>query len=349
MICCVRFLLGLLVVGSVHAKMSTSKKALPAAVATEHVTAKHHDAHHATTQHSDTLHRDDQHPDYLEVSDAEHLADLLLPAIAPKHPANLVTLDRIEAVIFGRESTEIITRSDMNRLGFDGKPKTKDELIVERLIFQDAIRYRILADEKSVDDFVHRVAKSHGGTVQDIYHMFQELGYSPAEGRTAFARMYAVQQVIDHKVRSHIFIPDKDVTAYYNAYPLKKSASYIFERAVVPVPEGRDDEIYNKIITYRLTGRGLVVGWHVLPEVEEHDLAQSMKAMINLKQDEISEPRRTDAGFELFRLRSIKPEGLVSLEDRYREITEILRQPKFEEQLELYKKELLEHASVLIL
>src|SRR5579859_2337316 len=64
----------------------------------------------------------------------------------------IYTLDRIEAVIFGAETTEIVTLSDINRAGFDGRAKNKEDVILERLMFQDALKHRIMIDEKTIDE-----------------------------------------------------------------------------------------------------------------------------------------------------------------------------------------------------
>lgn len=264
-----------------------------------------------------------------------------------KLPANAYALDRIEAVIFGSEVTDLVTLSDIQRVGFDGKFHTKDDVITERLMFQDALKYRITMDEKAVDEYMLKVAKNMGGTIDDIKDMFLQSGYTYEEGRRQFAIMYANSQLIDHKIRSRLVVPERLVVEYYEAHPVITQASYMLERAFVPATPQALDEVRKKIDTFVKTGKGLVVTWYALPEISQEDLADDKKFIMQLKGGEVSTPLEVKGGFELFRLKSKKSAHVVPIEERYRDIVELLRRPKFEEMLTDYKKELLGAASIL--
>jgi len=61
---------------------------------------------------------------------------------------------------------------------------------------------------------------------------------------------------------------------------------------------------------------------------------------------DISLPIEISDGFELFRLKEKTEERVLTLDERYREIADILRQPKYEELLQAYKDSLFDAASI---
>jgi hypothetical protein len=65
-----------------------------------------------------------------------------------------------------------------------------------------------------------------------------------------------------------------------------------------------------------------------------------------MKVGEIAGPEETAEGFVLLSLVAQQPERLRSLDERHREIEEILRRPRFESLMTEYKKHLAETASV---
>lgn len=261
---------------------------------------------------------------------------------------NLVLIDRIEAVVFGPEATDLITHADIQRPGIDGSQKTKEELIIDRLIFQDALKHRIMVDDKTIDDYLARIARAHNVSTHEIEELFRHSGYTVEEARRELGMLYANNEMISYQVKSQLIIPEKDVVAYWNENPLTKPATITIERAFVPATPTNTEHVRKKIETYIKTKKGLVIGWHQLPEIAEPDLAESKKFLLSLAPGEITPPQEIDGGFELFRLKSKKPEHIISLEERYREIADILRKPKAEELLEKYKKSLLASASLLI-
>jgi len=264
-------------------------------------------------------------------------------------PAGAYPIDRIEAVVFGTEATDIVTLSDVMRIGFDGKFHTKEDVIAERLIFQDALHYRITMNEEAVDEYMAKVAKSMGGTLDDIRIMFAQAGYTYEEGRRQFAIMYANNQLIDHKIRSRLIVPEHVVLEYYEANPIVKPASYMLERAFIPATPATHDQVKQDIEQFVKTGKGMIVTWYQLPEISQDDLAQDKQYLTKLKEGEIGAPQEINGGFEIFHLRSKVAAHPVPLEQRYRDIVEMLRRPKFDELLEEYKKELLSSASILYL
>ena len=271
------------------------------------------------------------------------------PASKQKEPEKkLVPIDKIVAVIYGPEATEIVTHSDVRR-SLDGRVQSLDEVILQRLMVQDALKMRIMTDESAVDDYILKVAKSYGGTLDDINQMFEAAGFTAIEGRRKFAELYAIQQLREYKILSRVYVPEKEVVAYYESNPIVKPASYVIERAVVTATEPRMEETRKKLDIYINTGKGMLVGWHQLPEIKESDLADDKKFITALEVGQIAQPIEFNGGFELYRMKAKTVSRVEPLEDRYREIVEILRRPKAEQLFEEYKRDLWANASILYL
>jgi hypothetical protein len=258
---------------------------------------------------------------------------------------NLYVIDRVEAVVYGPEVSEAVMRSDMEHT-LDGRPRTLEEVIFDRLMVQDALKMRMPAEDKDIDNYIEKFAKSMGGTPDDIYKLFEEAGFSLEEGRRRFGEMRLMRQVQDYKVMSKVFVSEKEVKAYYEEHPELKPALYIIEHAFIPAPADKVEQVRQYIDEYKKTGKKLKVHWRELPEVMEADLAEDKRFLTQLELGQITEPIAREGGFELYRLKSKKAEVVVPLQDRYREIAETLRKPKFEQNIMAYRKDLFDNASI---
>lgn len=258
-------------------------------------------------------------------------------------------IDRVEAVIYGTEATEIVTKSDFERVALDGTKKSRDDIILERLMFQDALRYHIMIDEKTIDEYVEKMQKQYNATLDDIKATFRRSGYTYEEGRRQLGIMQATNQILDYKIRSKLMIPEAQVVDYYEKHPQYRPAVYRFERAFIPDSEGDKKTIERKFETFQKTGRGIILSWRALPEIAETDLDVSLQFLTKLKVNEFSSFRRVQGGHDIFCLKEKQAEELVPLEERYRYIVDQLRQPKFESLLANYKKNLLEDPPIVYL
>jgi hypothetical protein len=254
-----------------------------------------------------------------------------------------IPIDRVEAVIFGREATHVVTFSDVNRLGFDGKQRTKEDVITEILMFEDALVHHVPMDEKTIDDGINKIAKSMNGTMDDVKLMFEQGGYTYEDGRRQFGIMQAANQMMEMKIRMALIIPEKEVQTYYDEHPEVIPAVYTIEKTSIPTARCTKEQAEK----FSKTGKGLDLKWFRLPEIEESALAENKKFITRLKVDEISKPQQTDDSYEFFRIYAKRDATLIPLEKRYREIVETLRRPKFEKLLKEYKDSLLKSASVL--
>jgi len=169
------------------------------------------------------------------------LAVLVSLFILPVH-AEYFLIDQIERVIYGpgfpeatglRDTTAIITKSDLERVGLDGQPRTMEKLIFESLVYLDAKKYR-MEDEKLVDRYIEAVKAQNNLSLDDIKKMFHDSGYTYEEGREQLAKYNTINQLLDFKVRSKVIVAEREAREYYEAHPLYEPAAYQLERIFVP-------------------------------------------------------------------------------------------------------------------
>ncbi len=258
----------------------------------------------------------------------------------------LYPVDDIVVVIYAQEGTEIITQSDLNRPTLEGAPRTLDETIFERLLFLDAKKYKMTADEEAIDKHLATVQRQNNMTLDELKAVFKASGYTYEEGREQFGIMYAVNSVVDFKIRSRLIVPEKDVLAYYEANPVMLEPSYQVQRAVIPYAKAASKQELRKELA---SFKGIGLEWQDSFWVDQSDLAESKRFIIDMVVGAIGEPQEIDSGYEVVKLVDKKGERLAPLEDRYREIVDILRKPKYDEVMAEYKKTLFDSASIVYL
>lgn len=268
----------------------------------------------------------------------------------PVGKAPKVHLDGIKSVVFGKESTTIITDSDLKRPGLDGSLRTLDELELEALMYQDATVKKMLPDEDAIDRHLNTVRKENNDmSLDQLKQVFKSAGYTYTEGREQFKIMTAVNSILDFMIRSRLLVPEKDVRAYYEANPIYEDETYRIERAFVPLSAAMpSQELYNQLVAYARNGTqpSCLIEWSPSFWVNINDLAQDKKFITQLGVDQISQPVEISGGFELFRLKEKREHRLQPLEERYTEIANTLRKPRYEKLFEEYKTSLFGSSSI---
>jgi len=266
----------------------------------------------------------------------------------PLFAENLFLIDKIETIIYGPQETSIITKSDLERIGFDGQPRTKDKLIFENLVFQDAKKYNIL-DEKLVDRYIEAVQREHNISLEQLKEMFRSHGYTYEEGREQLAMFNTINQLLDFKIRSKVIIPESEAREYYNANPVYQEEAYSLQRIFVPIaPEQKEQEVKNKINTQIKIGQKITGAEYTDPFwVEKPDLAEDKSFIKNMSAGQISSPKKHEGGFELFKLVERRERQLIPFEKRYVEILNKLRKPLYEKLFSDYKENLFKESVII--
>lgn len=262
--------------------------------------------------------------------------------------SNLILLDQIEAVIYGQEDVEIITKSDIDRPSLGGGFRTKDELVFEKEVLLDAKKHHIPQDDEAIDAYLVQIQREHNLTQEELEDIFTNSGYTLEEGREQLQMLQTVNTMLDIKIRSNLIIPRKEVEEYYKSHPTIIEATYTLQRAFVPQSQKMSAEKQQAVLEkYAATGKvASSIVWSDPFTINHADIAASKQFIYDMEPGSISSPQEIAGGFEMFKLVEKTPEMVKSLDDSYREIVDILRRPKYEELMEKYKDALMKNASV---
>lgn len=262
---------------------------------------------------------------------------------ADTHHTQVFVIDKIEAVVFGDDDTKVITQSDIERPGIDGSLRSRDDLVLEQLMYDDAKRYKIVPDQEKIDKHLQTVQREHNLTHEQMEQIFDAAGYSFEEGKNQFARMTTVNSVVDFKVKSRsMTVSEASIKKYYDEHPQWKQAAYELQRGVVLADPDTSPEQLKQLIK-----RGVKrIEWSASFWIEESNVAEEKNFIKTMKINDIRGPFKTEAGFEFFKLINKRDKELVSLEERSDEIMYELRKKQFQDALEKYVQELKDASAV---
>lgn len=278
-------------------------------------------------------------------------------------------------VIYGPERKWEVSLLELQRPGLDGKPGMQEDIIVQELTFQDALKHQ-LPLEDLVDKYLSSIRRQNNLSLEEVDNLFLSAGRTPQEGRNELLKINASNIVLQEKVLGRLFIPRREVEAYDNQNPLYKEAKYYISTLAIGYehipykvmkhyfPEVTTEKAWKLMCGNRTKWNEWVKNEAAMEALRSSVLndkssawqvpvkrkkSEAIDCIVALNAGEISQFQVTDKGIECYRIDKIQPERRVALEARYREIVDILRKPKFEEMLTAYKKELLDNAAVVVL
>ena len=260
----------------------------------------------------------------------------------------LFDIDKVVAIVDGPERKRYICKSELLRVGIDGKKPSLQELIIEELTFQDAVKHKIPVEDFA-DRYIATIKKSHAVNDREVDRIFEAAGLTSDEGRAKLQLMGAHNTMIDMKVKSRIFVPQQEVEEYYKNHPEYKEGKYQLEVAFMPFfshDRQKQEEQYQFLVEQTKQGQ-LDVVWGSPFWLKENDIADDKKFITAMNIGDISLPQYNSTGFEFCRLVGKKDAKLIPLEKRFRVILDTLREPKFKEIYDNYINDLLAHASII--
>lgn len=259
-------------------------------------------------------------------------------------------VDGIKAIIYGESETIIITDSEIARPGLDGQMKTLDDLILESLIYLDAKRMGAMPDQEAMQRHWEAIKKQHNLSEDDMRNVAAQSGYTLPEAKLQLGRMSAINQMLELKVKSGLFVTKQEVERYYQAHPEVEQAEYEIVRTVVPFSAMQAKEALQQHLSAlaKVSQEDELMRWSSPFVLMHNDIAKDKRFIYSMKPGEISQPFELANGFEMFKLVSKKPERIVPLSERYDQIEYLLKAPKYKELMDRYKKDLYDKAAIVI-
>ncbi len=259
-------------------------------------------------------------------------------------------IDTTKAAVYGYEVEDIavITLSDITRPGIDGVVHTLDERIFEKLLWFDGKKHRILPTEDDINRHLDAVKRANDMSDKQLIATFNAGGFTYEEGKEQFGIMYTVNTMIDFKVRGGLFVSRSDVQEYYNQHPEYSEAELLLKQGFVPFDYSMTQQQQFDGIVHAIDNKSIIKGMQWSPPftVLQTSISEDTRFLLELDVNEISTPLIVRNGFELFQLLGKTERRLKTLDERYGEISELLRRPKYQEILTNYKMQLYDNAAI---
>lgn len=262
---------------------------------------------------------------------------------------DLIFLDGIRVVFRGSEGADLILTSEEDRLELDGSKIPLQKKVENLALSQEAKKYRLWPSPEEVDKQRRMLCESNKKTPKEFDDLLLTIGYTPAEGMHAFAQINAINSLVGFKITSNLIVPESEVIKYYNDNPEMEHEAYYLEYTRVPFAQAQSKEkqLQQLSAVAQKNDPKNILKWSDPFWVRKNELAEDKEFIAQMQRGEISTPVEADDGFELFRLRDRKEEHAKSLDDRYAEIVNMLRKPKYSELMESFQKDLLSGASII--
>ena len=247
--------------------------------------------------------------------------------------------------------------------------KLLNQMIEDRLVFQEAKTRGITADDTEIDEQVDKV-KNHYPSEGAMEKEMANQGYSMAELRENIRRQILIRKLHDMEVRARVVVSPREIEEYYKSHSIEfteeakikllsitvKKAKEAEEKGWVDEPakkkiEGLEGRIRKGEAFENLArefsedahaGEGGQVGWvrkgELLPSIEE--------SLYELKRGTISPVLETPGGYHLFKIEEKNPGRLVPLEEVRDKIRTVLFRDKAEKRFKEWMQELKTHAYI---
>lgn len=269
-------------------------------------------------------------------------------------------VDSIKAVIYSEGDSEIITASEVSRPSVAGQMRTLDDIIFEYLVFLDAKRHKIMTDDASVDRYLAAIQKEHNLKPEQLKQIFSQAGYSFEEGKAQLKMIQATNAMLDFKIRSNLIVPRRQIRDYFDSHPELEEAAYQLQTGFIAHQPGQNKnqereavEAFAKAVSgSTVTGdahdatAGFDVKWSNDFWVNKSDIAADQRFIYTMQPGQVVLAQETPDGYIMYRLKAHKEERLRSFDDRYVEIADILRKPRYEELLKEYREYLYKNAAI---
>ncbi|MCL5875308.1 MAG: hypothetical protein M1114_02445 [Candidatus Dependentiae bacterium] len=269
------------------------------------------------------------------------LVVLLTLATGSLVAADVIVIDRIEAVVLGPESSDVITLSDTKRPGIDGRIRTLDARIDERKMYQNAVSSKLVSSDE-VEKALNLLMKDNNLSIEARDQVFREAGYDPEEGRKEFEVMTGVNNLMGMKVSGKVIVPHKEIVEQYNKNPEMLEESYYLQRAEFPIAQAASaSDLRQQLKDHKIKPRWSQSYW-----IDRSEMDEKKAYIFDMPKGQLYIDKNKDS-YELIRLVDKKERRPKPLDDKtYAEIRGQLQQDKWTKQLELLRAELDEESAV---
>lgn len=310
---------------------------------------------------------------------------LTVGALAPSRVARAEILDRVVAVLdeeaiflsevetrarpFMAEVPRDVPEAERGRLFQRVLRETLDRMIDDSLIRHAATRLHLTVTDEDVDQFVERIARERGATVEQLYGALEREGITRAEYRTHMETEVRRLKVLQLRVRGRINITDSDLQEAYRRFVRESAnasavrAAHIFltvpadatpervaaiaARAAEATRRARAGEDFALLVTQFSEDEATQASGGDLGEIQPGVLPAELDApLAQLSDGEISDPVRGPNGFHVLRVVSRRAVTAPPFDEVRDRLYAVLLNREMQRQQDLYIRELRRNAAL---
>lgn len=245
------------------------------------------------------------------------------------------------------EEVIVISWLDINRKTLDGRAKTAQEEIFNRLMYFEAYSvYKINIPEDAVKKDFDAIKAENGLTHEQLERLFKEQLYSFEDGVEQRKMMYAISTLLGQFVAGRIIITQEEIQKYYddtvkgvikdNPLSITEKESFKIKRAFIQSGTFTDEELKELVEKQFYIG---LLDWKTPYWIAIDEIADEKAFIKSMRKDDIYVEKSAE-GHEVFMVLKHAPERVKSLEDMSKAIAHVLTEEKQKTVMEDYKKEL---------
>jgi len=228
--------------------------------------------------------------------------------------AKRYTVDKILVRVNGVN----ILESDTKKKRLGSEPYTLEQAIDAELFFQEAVKKKTVPTLVEVDKYI--ASLKAGGMSDDAFaKQLAHEGFTVKGYKDELYRYMAINNVKHQIIRDRTFVTNQEIAAYHEQHPEWNEPEYLFKTAVIPLTTVDNEQEAAAV-------EGL--DWVESDWVAASDVAEEMHFVFTMKIGEISDPIKTDFGYQRVQLVDRKEKRLQSLEERRASIEQIIKQAK---------------------
>lgn len=246
------------------------------------------------------------------------------------------TVDKVIAIIYHSDGSELILQSDLRPDLSDAIPSLED-VVLKKLIILDGKKLKIPVSDAEVDRHVARVQEQLKMTREDLTAFFKERGFSFEDGRKELEKNLLIETTIEQRVKSKAFVPQTEIEKYHKEHPL---TFYDVKQRFIPFDFG------SKAIQRAVIDRDIESGalaqegdWGNELTLKDADISFEKAFIKELEPGAVVRIQETDEGTSL--LQMIRKRE-TPFEERKQEIQMALARERYMKALQEYYDSLLE-------
>jgi len=268
-------------------------------------------------------------------------ADDAIIAVVNDELITLQDLNHYSATTYASLAARGLDEQTLQQVRIDLEINGLNKLIEDKLMLSAANKIGLSVNEKVINDRIEEVKKNYESEEAFTNALILN-GATLTDLRNKILEDFKIKFVIDHEVRSKIYVNPQEVTDFYEKNidkfktPERVQLDSIFiafsknpqdardkaNEAMQAIQKGADFLEINKQYS-KTPSIGVLERGQILSAVED--------IVFNLKDGELSPIIELDSGLYIFRVNTHVPGNIATLDDVKKDITQILFETKFRE------------------